>query len=273
MNEPGLYLVTAELATAMASAHQLNLDGVVIAATAPPDTPLPTRQSPEAPELWDIPIGRVRHDGMTVFLSSNVILPADAAYEQLNWTGRRDAQDVARLTRKFNRGGGPDRDKIGRARLTSARAAQWVVWSDAPDELLDILRMRVDSLGGLRAHGHGRVRSWDLAPVGNDPPAGYAPWGPEGALLEPRRMRTLRALPASWLADEVAATPLPVRPPYWHLTSMTPAAPAGVHAPGGLAPDLAAKLAGDAGGWMRPETPAEMPPYVAGLFGFPPVER
>lgn len=269
MNEPGLYLVTAELATAMASAHQLNLDGVVIYATAPPDAPMPTRQSPETPELWDIPISSVRYDGMTVFLSSNVILPADATYQQLNWTGRRDAQDVARLTRKFNRGGGPDRDKMGRARLTSASAVRWAVWTEAPDELLDILRMRVDSLGGLRAHGHGVVRRWEMRRIGGDARIGYAEPGPEGALLD--RNRTLRALPAGWLADDVNATPLPVRPPYWHLTSMTAAAPAGTHAPNGLAPDLAALLAQPAGQWLSAEAPAERLPH-AGLFGAPPQE-
>ena len=257
-SESGLYRITAELGTAMASGHHLNLDGIVIAATAPPDVPMPTRLSPEAPELWPIPIARVSHQGMAVYLSSNIILDPGATFQQLNWTGRRDAQDVSRLTRKFNRGGGPDRDKVGRARLASARAVSWLAWLEEPEELLDILRMRVDSLGGLRAHGHGAVRTWNLAPVDGGRP--WDAWFTPGGY-------TLRALPADWLRDPVDATPLPVRPPYWHHASLTLAAPEGTPARGGLTQALDGLLAAPSSEWNRPAGP---PPHIAGMFGFPP---
>ena len=212
----GLYRVFAQLETPMVWHRGLNLDSLCIAAIMG-DTPGPNRQSPEVAPLPHIPVPKVVHHGQAVYLSSDAMLPPGTRFERMHWVRRKDAQDINRLTRPFNRAGGPDRDAMKSGRLALTDLVAWQLWTKYPNWLMKLLTGRIQSLGGLRSHGHGRVAEWriKLVDVGNPELA----WVDEGV--------TLRALPVDWLQIPVMPTRLSVRPPYWHQSSLAMAAPVG----------------------------------------------
>ena len=213
----GLYRVFARLESPMIWHRGLNLDALCVAAIMQNDGEVPTRQSPNVPALPHIPVPRVAHHGQAVYLSSDAMLPAGTRFERVHWVRRKDAQDINRLTRPFNRAGGPDRDAMKSGRLALTETVAWQLWTKYPNWLIDLLTERIQSLGGLRSHGYGRVAEWriKLVDVGHPELA----WVEEGV--------TLRALPVDWLQIPVMPTRLSVRPPYWHQSSLAMAAPVG----------------------------------------------
>ena len=219
---PGLYRLTAELETPLVWARGLNPDGLLMHLLGYGD--VITRQTKVLPPPPGIPIPSVSWGGHTVYLSSDALLPKEAQYQRTDHVRRRDSEDIARLTRKFNRAGGVGRDAMVRSRIVVTPRVGWLVWTHHQRWLHRLMRDRVISLGGLRAHGYGRVREWHIEMV----PDG----GPEEAWIG--EGMTLRHLPVDWLRDDVRATALPVRPPYWHHETMTAAAPCGTKVPQGL---------------------------------------
>ena len=228
----GLYRIRAKLATPMVWHRGLNLDALAVSTLCDVDADIPTRRSASTPEPPRIPISYLRHNGERVYLSSDAMLPRDARFAKTHWVRRRDDQDIHRMTRKINRAGGVDRDKMVRGRLALATHVGWQFWSMNPNWLYRLMESRVDALGGLRAHGYGRVAGWEISRVEDGKPA--MAWIYEGL--------TLRALPVDWLADGMDATWLPVRPPYWHQSSLVMAAPAGSPVRQGLTPYVERKL-------------------------------
>ena len=211
----GLYRIVADLDTPLVWHRGLNLDGLCVAALN--DDNAITRQSAELPELPHIPIPWLPHHSRRVYLSSDALLPAGTRFERTYLSKRRDRDDIERLTRSFNRGGGADRDALKTGRIALTELVAWQCWTKNPKWLIKLLRQRIQALGGMRRHGYGRVSGWRMAPVVDAHPD--MAWVDEGI--------TLRALPIGWLETPVMPTRLPICPPYWHNSNVEMAAPVG----------------------------------------------
>ena len=212
----GLYRVVAYLDTPLVWHRGLNLDGLCVAALNEDDVHI-TRQTAVIPELPHTPIPWLRHHSRRVYLSSDALLPAGTRFERTYLSKRRDRDDIQRLTRPFNRGGGPDRDALKTGRIALTGLVAWQVWTKDHEWLQKLLSQRIQALGGMRRHGYGRVSEWRIAPV--------AGGHPDMALVD--EGITLRALPIGWLQTPVMPTRLPICPPYWHSSNVEMAAPVG----------------------------------------------
>lgn len=194
--------VRATLHGELAIDRPLHLDGLLMAVKAtrmdlPPiarDTPI--EAIPEIP----IPITQTRG-----------IYRCSAAYFLDNergrhfWTRRKDAQDVERYDKPFARGYGPARDLMRRASTVRATEAHWLVHTSDRAEFEDLLS-NIRALGGLRAHGLGRVAGWDVVE--------RTTGRPDDCVADGLVMRTM---PARLIIRGNSATVFAAcRPPYWH---------------------------------------------------------
>jgi hypothetical protein len=195
--------VRAELDGPIILDRPLHLDGLLIAVQAQRlGLPVVTREMPLV-DIPHIPIPVSRFNGIYRCSAAYYL---DAQRGRHFWTRRKDAEDVERYDKPFNRGYGPARDLMRRASVVLASEARWLVHTTDVDSLRDLLD-GVHAIGGLRAHGLGRVRAWHVEPV----PHGHA----DDTLV--RDGLVMRTMPASMLilgpGVTVSAT---CEPPYWH---------------------------------------------------------
>ena len=203
-----LMRVTAHLESApLSNIGALNLDGLLTFRKASGyEYPPPCRSLPAPPPL-NLPLAYVEHEGVRIWLASDMMLEAPVRTGG-SMVKRRDGVDVDYLTGKFQRAGGVMRDTMRQIPLAVSPAATWLCVGHR-DNVRNWLR-DVRAIGSLRAHGYGRVRNWTFQAA----EGGFqeAIIGPDGV---PRR-----AIPAVFCEVAMSPLPLPCMPPYWHHESI-----------------------------------------------------
>ena len=157
-----------------------------------------------------LPLAAITCAGAEIYASSDAIVN-DGSSARGYTVRRRDSTDIEMIGQKHSVKSGPKRNHLKPMPLTVTAKLRWYAVGDRMQ--IKTLLGAVRHLGGMRKHGYGRVRSWSVEPCNINP---YLHSG-----------LTLRSIPAAWCAGEIVAAPLPVRPPYWHRSSLADAVPAG----------------------------------------------
>jgi hypothetical protein len=179
----------------------LHLDGMLIAVQAQRLGVDPITRETPVEEIHEIPIPITRAYGIYRCSAAYFL---DSERGRHFWTRRKDAQDVERYDKPFNRGYGPARDLMRRASTVRATEARWLIHTDDLAALEDLL-LDVHALGGLRAHGLGRVRGWEVEKRTGRPDDPIA----NGTVM--------RTTPAHMIIRSATPTVFAAcRPPYWH---------------------------------------------------------
>lgn len=193
--------VTAELASAVCLRSGCNLDGLLMHAIAGDIAPSEIARLPPVA----IPLARAESAGQPVYLASDAEPDLSMVRAGTGMTQRRDGRDVEILRKRFNRSGGPGRDQMKPVPLLVSYRLSWVAWGDRA-AVHALLASRIRSVGALRAHGYGRVRSWrvDARPS----------VGPVSVLMADGLTR--RAVPMAW-CESASCSPISLAcsPPYW----------------------------------------------------------
>jgi hypothetical protein len=202
----------AEVETPIAGAHDLHLDGLLMAVHRGSGI-APTRSMAEVMRFSDLrhpsrTIAYVEHAGHIVPLCSTMM--GDFTRDSTHITQRRDAKDVEALARKVDRGAGPDRDKLLPVPLRVCRDVWWDFFGDRR-EVMSLLR-GVEAIGAMRRHGWGRVRSWSCESIDSF------------ALVEDSL--AVRHLPAECCVLPERIDRGACEPPYWHPSRLVARVPA-----------------------------------------------
>ena len=216
--------VTAGLAAPVVIRGPLNLDALLTWAAAGGTDSHVQRSTPSLPDVV-IPLRRVEACGEWAWASTDCILPDAVTRAATGMTRRRDSIDAEAAARKFNRAAGPGRDQLKPVPLTVTPSLSWIACGDRP-HVRQLIR-RVTAVGGLRAHGYGRVRAWRIEAF-------------DGMVLDcfVADGRARRPLPAVWCTGTETIIAQPIRPPYWHFSTQRPCVPTG--SPAVLRPEVVA---------------------------------
>lgn len=136
-----------------------------------------------------------------VALCSSMRLPSAAELRTTTWTRRKDGEDMHMRSRRIS-GSSPERPQLNRADSVVTPWVEWICWGDRREvaKALDL----VHHVGGLRAHGHGMVRRWEVDATDHAPADTWYSMG-----------RTQRVLPEQAVKTMAAPVRLGVQAPYW----------------------------------------------------------
>ena len=212
--------VTARLRSPVVAKNDVHLDGLLVWSASQEEgrPPLDRRTKlSDLSEVHGVPVPKVTFDGYTVYLSSAWMLPPSFNKLRHYLVKRRDAVDVESLTRVFNPGYGPGRDRYRQLTSLAVDRVSWLACTDDPRRVQHLLR-RVTYIGALGAHGCGEVGEWVVEEIE----------GPPEHVLVDEQGISLRVLPVSWCSSIGGPTArLACSPPYWHPDRHIEAVPVG----------------------------------------------
>ena len=201
-----LLRVTAHLDGPIATRQPVQLDAVLMQAHPYLSGKAVTRATPEADlEEPSISVHRLYHGGTRVFLCSGWHFPATARRGVEHIVKRKDGLDLDDLEHPWNPALGPGKNRCVPMPLLLTPTVWW--FAIGRREGVKKLLRRVHQLGGLRAHGYGRVRSWEIDAIAD---------ATLDSVLVTADGKAARHLPAAWAIDPPATDAGSWLPPYWH---------------------------------------------------------
>ena len=201
----------------------LNFDGLLLYALtgeAETDSLKAMDKLPPAPDLplARYPYGTMDGERRHVYASSDMQFDTSAAVRSTaNWV-RRFTEDGRE--RPYKRMSGEWGGQWKTAPLVVAERVYWLAWFSSEAgiaEAVAALSDNVRALGALRGHGYGRVREWRVEILKGKPRDAIVDCGGT----------TIRALPEGFFPLPGLYERLPLRPPYWHQSSLDFGLPAG----------------------------------------------
>lgn len=196
--------ITAHLLSPVASSKPIHLDSILL--QAHPDVhgvflsktdPLPT-----APSL---PIAPLEIHGATTYLCSAGRFPDVARVGMERLVKRKDPEDFAWRERNWNPGSGPEKAYCLPVPTTETPAVEWLAVGRRRG--VKKLLAKVQSVGGMRRHGYGRIKRWEITVED------YV--DPVRCLVTPEGTAA-RHLPVAWCREFSLHDHGSFRPPYWH---------------------------------------------------------
>lgn len=196
--------VRADLSSPLVLRSELNLDALLTWCVAGDSTPHDFHGAAAGWERINIPVLRVEHAGQACHISTDA-QPVNPRHVAGGMTKRRDGVDIESLRKRVNLSGGPHRQQMKPVPYTVCDRVEWLAIGD-PDAIHAMLIERCPIIGGLRAHGYGRVRGWRVFDFAGD----------AAKVLTNGAGELRRAVPADWCVGQPRVRMMMTcRPPYW----------------------------------------------------------
>jgi hypothetical protein len=201
----GIMLVTARLAAPIAARQPVQLDALVLAAH-PDCAASPISRATPASEIIEpgISIHRLHALGEHCYLTTEWILPPTARRSVEHVVKRKDGEDLDALTRPWNPGLGPGKNRCIPMPLVLTDRVSWIAVGQGHG--LRCLLRRIHHVGSLRGQGYGIVQGWTVEPLDVDPVR----------VLVTADGHAARHLPAVWAESGTVLDAGAWLPPYWH---------------------------------------------------------